>query len=209
MRNIKVVGLVAVAALAVTAIVGPSSAMAVSKTALCKVEQRPCPAGNTYPGGTHIHGAATNVKLLSMTVNVECASSVLLANQLNELEKPITAEITVFTFTGCIKEGGGNCEVKAVALGQLLFLNAIANFLGTVTQHNTSVLVKCGIVIHCVFGGLRVLHWPAPGESEKAGLGELEENEGVVESEKGICPTQATWDSHYVITLPTPIYISE
>jgi hypothetical protein len=213
MRYTKVIGLVAVAAIVAMAFVGASSAMANGETSWCKVRQIPCQAANLYPGGTHFKAEATNTELLTSLGVIVCGSSVLLGNLLNELANPLLGEITALTYANCTLNGNA-CEVKSPAVGHLLFLRT-AGYAGTATSHNTSTLVKCVAAgIHCVFGGLRVLTFTSTGggaeKEEKEGVPtEEEETKDKVTKESGaLCPATAEWDTRYVFSLPTPIYLS-
>lgn len=213
MKRIKVFGLVAIAALAAMALVGVSSATANGSTSWCKVRQIPCQPANLYPGGTHFNAEATNLKLLTSLGDIECEKSTLLGNLLNELANPLLAEITVLSYTNC-KLGANACEVKSPAVGHLLYLRT-AGYAGTATSHNTSTLVKCVAAgLHCVYGGLRVLSFTSTGggaeEGEEKGVpAEEEETKGETKKESGFfCPTTAFWDTEYIFSLPTPIYLS-
>src|SRR3954447_10253409 len=63
-RTIKLIGLAALAALSAMALVGASSAMAEGSTALCKVDQTPCAAGNLF-GPVHEESVGKAVLLSS------------------------------------------------------------------------------------------------------------------------------------------------
>jgi hypothetical protein len=211
----KIMGLAAIVATAGLALVGPPSATAsATTTAWCKVREIPCEAAHLYPGGTGFEAKARNPKLLSALGNVECAESTFTGNLLNERAKPLLAELTSLTFTNC-KIGTTNCELKSAALGHALYLRTLG-YGGTVTWHNTSVLLKCvATEIHCVFGGVRVFNFTSTGgnatekeeSSVKASQGETkDEVEG--EGEEEACAVPATWDTNYVYVTPTPIYLS-
>ena len=75
MRNIKILGLGLLAAMAAMAIMGAGTA---SATKLCSVNTSPCPAGNTYGKGTSIKTqlvAGTKSVMTSGFVTITCTES--------------------------------------------------------------------------------------------------------------------------------------
>jgi hypothetical protein len=215
MKFTKLVCVVAMAGSAAFMLIGASSAMATFETSLCKVREIPCQAAHLYPGGTTYEAKAQNPELLTALGNIECQESVLTGTLLNELAKPLLAELTSLTFNNC-KRGTEACELKKTALGHALFLRT-AGYGGTVTWDNTSVLLKCAANgIHCVFGGVRVFNFTSTGgnaeSEEKAGVkSEDTESKDEVkkEGESGfLCPATASWDTEYFYNEPVPIYMS-
>lgn len=203
----KMIYLIMIAAIGALALIGASNAMAEGSTSWCKKRETPCPEAQLYLGGQHFKAEATNVELLTSGFTVKCASAFTLGNLLNELANPLETEITALSFTNC-KSGAMTCEIKTVAFGKELFLRIAETYTATVTVHNTSWLVKCGALIHCVYGGLHTFTFYSTtggGEEEKA---PDEKEETAVETESMGCPATAKWDGDWIYSLPLPIYIS-
>src|SRR5512144_2251569 len=116
MKYIKMLGLAAVAAAALMAFVGASSA---SATVLCKTSVVGtggiCPTGWGYSG--EIHGVAEVPPVLTGTINIECEESTVQGNATEGTGSPTetpNGAITTLTFTG-----NCNCEVVVVKNGTL------------------------------------------------------------------------------------------
>jgi hypothetical protein len=203
-RLIKKLGFATVAAVAAMALTGVSSAMA-GNTALCVVHEEPCAAGNTYEG--HFEARATVARFLTDITNIACQQSRLLGFALG-LNNPQVTHLEQLTFTeDCLTEGGFPCVVESVELGLMLLLRIALN-LGSVRIHNTKILVSCpGAEIHCVFGGLPILH--ALGSPNGESLAEIHGNEVELEVAEGFfCPEEAKLDVLYKVFLPDPVAIT-
>lgn len=204
MRFLKMFGLTAMAAVAAMAFIGASSASATS-TVLCKVNQLVCPAGEAYTGA--VAALAVNPVLLTSTGNVECNHSVIEGNALG-LGSPLVGHITNIAFTGNCHIGVTPCEIETVKKGTLLLLKTGPNA-GVAESHNNEVLVNCGLVIHCTYGGL--FSTPALGYNDVTGeLATVHANQVAVGKIGGLlCPATALWDALYRINSPHKVYISE
>lgn len=204
MRLIKKLGFATVAAVATMALTGASSAMA-GNTALCVVHEEPCAAANTFEG--HFEARATVARFLTDITNIACQQSRLLGFALG-LNNPQVTHLEQLTFTeDCLTEGGFPCVVESVEFGLMLLLRIALN-LGSVRIHNTKVLVSCpGAEIHCVFGGLPLLH--ALGSPNGESLAEIHGNEVELEVAEGFfCPEEAKLDVLYKVFLPDPVAIT-
>ena len=148
-------GLATLAAVAGMALLGASSATA-GPTALCLQHEEPCAAENVFKG--HLEARATVARFLTDIANFSCKQSRLLGFALG-LGNPQVTHLESLTFTeDCLTEGGDPCVVETTELGLLLLLRTELN-LGNLQAHNTKILASCpGAAIHCVFGGLPVLH---------------------------------------------------
>lgn len=148
MRLIKTFGLAAIAAIAVSAFLGPSSAMASGSTALCTAHQETCSAGNLT---TSVHTIASNPLMHTSIVDVICDST-LLEGSLLALGSPQAMHVTSIAFTNCRRHSGSACTIQAVLLG-LAFILRTAKDLSTAYVTGGVVQVKCGIFINCSYGG--------------------------------------------------------
>lgn len=213
-RLIKMFGLAALAAVAAMAFMGASSASATS-TVLCKENVLNCPAAQQYTG--HIEGLAVNPKLTTSLGTVECEHSVILGDALGLSGLHETGGTHVWlpqvthikekkdiSFTGNCHVGATPCDIETQKTGLLLLLKTGVN-VGTLESHDNEVLVNCGIVIHCVYGGL--ISTNALGSTATT-LGEVHANTTVQALSGLLCPAQATWNALYKIVLPHVLYIA-
>jgi len=207
MNRTKVILLVAVAATALMATVGSSTAAA-TPTTLCKVEETIgelpiCAPVNQYPAGTMIHAhLEEKTKLMIPTPFgvAECEESTLTAITEQQTEMPLGAIVNEFTFGKC-----GEYEVRAVELGTLDIEIIDLPFWthnGTLTFTNTKVTVKKGEV-DCVYsvGHSGVLTGGAMATIDL--LGTLTRVGGNAK-----CPLgNANWNGSYTVTEPEPLWI--
>jgi hypothetical protein len=145
MKAIKTIGLVALAALTATALVGVTSAMA-ETTVLCSADESPCAEGNVI---THLHGTPVGkAKLLTSIGTVECEGLAL--GDVIEQGPPLILRGTS-TFSNC-ELGGSKCtateengpaETKALKEGHET---------GSVVGEGLVHLV-CGTSINCSYNG--------------------------------------------------------
>jgi hypothetical protein len=160
MRMLKSLALAAVAALAVMAFVGATSAMA-ENTQLCTVETSPCPSGNVV---THVHAtdplALLHAEGFGILIDLLCEA--LFLGTVLALGAP---QIThgEFTFSGPMGAGGPcvnmksngtteNCQsVKEVGtLGGLLSGLKEGTELGSAIGSEFEILTECA-GFHCIY----------------------------------------------------------
>jgi hypothetical protein len=203
-RPHKAIGLALACALTTMAFLGASSASA-GTTALCKKHENPCAAANIYTG--HIEAVAEGPQLLTNATTIQCKKALFLGFALG-LANPLTIHVEKFEFfDDCLTTEGNACEFKTLELGLALLLRTAAN-LGTLTLHDTKVLVSCPQeFIHCVYGGLPVFHME--GSPTKESLATILSNEVLWEhGESLFCPMESKLDATFKVTLPDPIVIS-
>ena len=114
MRNIKILGLGLLAAMAAMAIMGAGTA---SATKLCSVNTSPCPAGNTYGKGTAIKTqlvAGTKSVMTSGFVTISCTESSMSGKTTSEGGAgAVTGEIGSVTWKNCTS-GLGSCTASSL-----------------------------------------------------------------------------------------------
>ena len=120
MKPIKMFGFVALVALIAMAFVGASSAMAEGSTALCSVDQSPCPAGSTI---NHTHHELNSWRLVWLGV-ATCHSLFLGSMLTSGLGNPLVIHGTS-SYSSCEKgctvvEENGPSEIKVLRLGSEL-----------------------------------------------------------------------------------------
>jgi hypothetical protein len=198
-RLIKMIGFVAVAAVAM-AFIGAGSAMANGPTALCKVNEEPCAAGN-LTGHVHFESVGEPTLLTaSPKLEIKCLSSLALGDA-EALGNPTGITVSALTWTGCYLapfSGTHNCTVKTENLGLIDVLRTAAN-LGTATALSTEVRVTCGAVINCVFGGASTTGLTVEGALHNGSNshGNLSAPGISVPKVKGLCPSIAVWVAEY------------
>jgi hypothetical protein len=212
MKYLKMLGLAAIAALALTAF-GAGSASAA--THLCSTNTSPC-TGTIYGAGTALSGklkAGTNAVLTNSLDQVTCTSSSV-SGEITEATNGagnVTGKFTSVTFTGCTDQNGSNCTVETKNLPW----HAEGTTEGTKSNGNGKLDVKsngtgspeakvvCGGFLSCTFG------------TELATLGVTGGNPAFIKA-AGInlglisgffCPSSATWDAEYEVTAPKPLYV--
>jgi hypothetical protein len=195
-KQIKMFGLAALAALMAMALVGATSAMATGSTALCKADESPCAAGNIV---THVHEESIgHAKLLSSFATVEC-EALFLGDALNGgLSNPLVIHGT-FTYTclnGCTaEEQNSPAEIKVLRTG-----TELAEVTGEGLVH-----VECGL--DCVYNGVGLKGHGLGPLLVGSGNGRVVISGATVNKESGLfCPSTSKLD---ITTTPlTATYIS-
>jgi hypothetical protein len=217
-RLIKMLGLAAVAAIAATAFIGVSSAMAteLEEVVLCKLDVVNCPHTEHFASGTVLHAhlaAGTSAVLLSDVNDVTCTGSTTLG-QTNELRgtnahgNVLDGKITALAFSGCTS-GGFNCNVTAEHLNYLalVLLNASSEFHVVVEEEGTNgkpqAFVSCGGgFVKCKFATTAALFsvellstgGGAPLDIDLVILQELERITGA----EFLCGNTSVWHAKYL-----------
>jgi hypothetical protein len=211
MKYLKMLGLAAIAALALTAF-GAGSA---SATNLCSTNTNPC-TGTLYGAGTNLSAklkTGTTAVLTNSLDTVTCTESSISGSISSNTSsgKNTTGTISSVTFTGCTDQNGSNCTVEvkntpwhAEATTETSKSNGNGKL--DVKSHGTGhpeAKVVCGGFLSCTFG------------TELATLGITGGNPAAVKA-AGInlslisgffCPSSATWDAEYEVTAPKPLYV--
>lgn len=206
MKYVKMLGLAALAALALSALLGSGSA---SATVLCKTYVTPCPAGWDYPAGTEIHAsskAGTSVVLRDTSGNElnTCTSSTIKGKTTNtgSATETVVGNIESLTLTGCKN------TTTVLALGSFEIHYVGPKTKGVLTSSKAKVTdVIFGV--SCAYG---------TGSGTQIGVLESDETteaelsvEAVLTKEEGgfLCPGSAVWVAKYAITAPKPLYFKE
>lgn len=210
MKHLKILGLAVVAAMALAAFAGASTA---SATELCSTNTSPC-TGTKYGSGTTVHTVLKSSTVATLTnpiTNVTCTESTTHGTTTNAGGKgvAVTGKITTFTFGGCKTSGGTPCTVTSVNVGTGYNASIAATGGGngtlTVTSSNVGnpgAKVECGILINCTF------------TTASAALGVTGGNPAIAKANAipllragGFCPSEAKWDAEYEVLQPKPLFI--
>ena len=213
MKYVKMLGLAAVAAAALTAFVGASSA---SATVLCTTPGTGTPTGTTCPEGwaagpTHeIHAVnTTNATLTSnesFKPNIVCEVSTVKGHPENEgsATETVRGAIEVLTFEKC-----GESEVKVLNKGSLEIHWIEGTHNGTLTgtgQEITTVTPSIFGNIHCIYK-TNSTHLGVLNGGETASLTAASKPIPHLET-SSLCPSGPTWDATYSITTPDHLYVT-
>lgn len=201
MKNLKMLGLAVVAALALIAIVGAGSATA---TVLCKKNVTPC-EGEAY--GEKTAFKATVDKTLEfkfelgggMSYSYTCTGSTMEGEITNAgAEKQnVIINLETFTLTNC------SCPETAVLNVPSLAVEWTEGTMnGDVTTANLNVTFKC--MGHCRYGDGKI------GVLTGGAMGTIDLSGSLKKLEGGItCPASAKWIGSYTVTAPEPVYVAE
>lgn len=209
MKYLKIFGLTAVAAMALMAFLGASSA---SATVLCKVEVNTttgvCPANQAYPANTVIDGSLEESATLWVQEKEEtlldtCTTSTVKGKTTNEgsSTETVVAHVEELLWEGCTKE----TKTKVNGSLEIHWIPGTDN--GTLTGINQTVTVKT-IFGGCTYGtagtgtDLGTLKGGSMGTISVATYVPLIEAEP-----PAVCPSKAWWTAKYTITSPEPLYI--
>ncbi|HET7508990.1 MAG TPA: hypothetical protein VFJ65_01950 [Solirubrobacterales bacterium] len=201
MKYVKMLGLAAITAAALTAFVGAGTA---SATVLCKNNLNTNVCSERYSVGTKIEGKLVGVgKMDTSFKTIECNKG----SASGTLEKEGSATSTPF--------GGGvgtleecNCEVKIIKNGTLEIHWIEKSDNGTLTSSGAEATVSCNTIfgnVHCIYAS----------NNTHAGVlvgGNPATEEFAVNAPRlttsGLCAEQGTLTGKYEVTSPKPLYIA-
>jgi hypothetical protein len=218
MKYVKMLGLAAVAAAALMAFVGASTA---SATVLCKTNVvgtptgTTCPANQAYPAGTEIHMVSEgNVVLTtgSEITEITCRHSTMKGITRNEGSATETVKGSVeaknVTWEECSTPNGA-CTYSTIKGGTLEIHWIEGTHNGTLAFNGLEVTSSCASIfgnIHCIYElaeedlGTLTGGNPATVDVESAPINNV--------STSSLCPTGPKLDAKYKITTPEPLYVA-
>lgn len=208
MRNVKMLGLLAIAAMALTASIAVPSA---SADLLCKTQpvadsngNEKCPSGQTYPVGTVINASLTStLNLKSSMGTISCTSSTWSAKLTSEGSPLYTlpeAEVTGYTFGGC------NFPIEALRFGKMKFAYWGKGGQGYI-EHQGLELRMIYLGQPCTY---QIYKNSTPRTFAVTGgnPAQATENAGWARTSGTGCPNTLEVSGTYSITSPTPLYFS-
>lgn len=204
MKHFKVIGLAAVAAMALTAFLGAGSA---SATVLCKTQMTEgcAAAGWDYPIGTVIDAsleAETTLRLknTSGTTLVTCTASTVKGETTNtgSATETVDGNASVLTFEGC------DNPIHLVTPGSFEVHSIVGTDNGTVTANGVTVILTI-FGVSCVY----TTDGTHAGVATGGSMGTVDFNT-VLKKEVGgfLCPETIIWNGAYTVTSPEPLYVS-
>lgn len=201
MKFVKMLGLAAIAAVAVTAFAGATTA---SATVLCETKTEAC--GSPYNGPVKAGlQTGTLAELATSVGTVKCSTS----NSGGNVSSNGVGEITELTFKNCVI-GSTSCTVEVQGLpynASVVASSTLGDVNGTMTATAHSggakpgAHVTCGILINCTFSKSAVSLEALGGEPGKL-LAHTE-----LEREGGVCPSTSTWNATYVLSEPPTLFV--
>jgi hypothetical protein len=204
MKYVKILGLAAVAAMALMAFAGAGTA---SASTLCQTTVDSCPAAWDYPTGTAISASLTSA---SATLEVSgltedtCTTSAVAGTTSNTGSSSETVEgaIGTLTFTNCTN------TTKVLAKGNLEVHADGGHGAGILTGKGNRVTVVAFGFISCVANtgtgtNLGTIDEPANATSDA-----VVTVNATIPLEGAGCPANAQWTATYTVTSPTPLYVS-
>jgi hypothetical protein len=208
MEHLKILGLAAVAATALIALIGPSSAAASGSTALCKANETPCAAAKTVPAGTTVTGRLVfgTKAIISGSVNVECARSTI-SGPTGGTATPVVGTIVFLTFTECV----GCKKVTAEKLPYSATITHTGAGHGTLTIQShgsgspTIKLQECPFGLTC---GASTFDITLDIQNEFGGEPRIKAINEPLTMEGFGCGSVGTLNATYQITSPFPVFIS-
>ncbi len=204
MRLARTLGLAVVAALAAMALIGAGTA---SATTLCKANEDPCSAGNTYASGTNIKMELSSGSKFILSTNeeavLECSSSTIQANNTAASGSPLPMQITGLTLGLCF---GACTSFGPMALPWEASMEGTGGGKATLKVKKATIkLSNCFLGVSCTYAGENI-EAPVSGNPlqtafEKEPLAKVE---GSV-----ICPKEVTMSATYSATSPSPLFVSQ
>ena len=196
MKYLKILGLAAVAAMAVMAFVGAGTA---SATVVCKTTASPCGSQASELEATLTKGGTASLQAEGITLDT-CTEG--------KVKGSITSQGATVTASGPVSAANltwGNCtQTTTTNEGGTLEVHSISGTEnGTVTAKGFVVTVNT-IFGSCTYGfgttakDLGTLVGGAPATLAI---------EASVPRISGPCPATATWKANYTVTSPNPLYI--
>lgn len=209
MRNLKILGLAAVAAMALMAFFGASTASALTFCKTVPNANNECPAGWHYGIGTTVHetqkaGTTAVLETTAGEVLITCTTSTFKSHTTTTggLNQPVrgilTAEIWGSPTTPC------TVTVDTISLGEFE-VNATSGGNGTLVGSGTKVTANI-FGVSCVYGTGTgtTLGTMTGGEPATADVN------AVINKQEGgfLCPSTTKWTGTYVMTEPNPVWFA-
>jgi hypothetical protein len=217
MKCLKVLGFAAVAAVALTAFIGASSA---SATVLCKTtpaepNTNSCPSGWDYPSETTFTLTVDQtIHWIAGPIDDTCTSSTVKGktSTTGGATSTVNGNIETLTFTGC------TCPVTVLKPGSLEIHWISGTHNGTLTGKGSEWTVNCS-GISCSYGTSatgtdlgKVTSSATSISSATLDIGDPATGKGATLPKLGgsfLCPSTEEWTGSYWITEPVPLYVAE
>jgi hypothetical protein len=196
MKYVKILGLAAVAAMALMAFVGAGTA---SASVLCTSATSPCPSD--YAKGTEVVATSSHTQLTAGFGTVTCKKNEVAGKTKTTggASETVFGPVESLVFEEC------NGVVKVLKEGELE-VHATASGNGTLTSKGASVTVEL-VGVHCVYGTAAT--GTELGAVTGGATATVDINAKVLKQEGGfLCASTATWEGTYTVTSPKPLFVT-
>lgn len=207
MKYARLIGLAAVAALAMTMLAGVGSASA-AKTALCEsaADSPYCASEDRYAGGTALEASAGDATISTNVGSIECSGSSLEGETGASSGEPLPVEVAAWTLSDC-KLGGTTCTVTSEGSSYSASLSWTGSDDGTLAvgaggEGAPRWGIKCGWLVNCTFSFEPDLEASGGSPAALAAGAEPMSREG------GICPKTAAFSAGYAVSSPQPAHVA-
>jgi hypothetical protein len=203
MKHLKILGLAAVAAMAVMAFVGAGTA---SATVLCNNNASTTACSSKVAAGTEIKSELTGSAILETTGGTTLDTCT--GGGVNgKVESAGSSTTTVGGKNSSVTWSGCTVETKTLAPGSLEIHWISGTDNGTLTASGAEVTVNTGFFGACVYGtgtgkDLGTLVGGGPATLAISTTVTLTKNES------GLCPSETKWTANYKVTQPNPLYVA-
>jgi hypothetical protein len=206
MKNLKMLGLLAVAAAALMALLGASTA---SATVLCKNNLKTSSCSEPYAAETFLHGVLEKNAIFENAAGEtlgSCTQSTFQMRVETAGGSGATVSGPIPSFTWGIKGEGCNQTTETLRSGRLEIHHINNTDDGTVTAFNTEVTLLVFGGVDCIYGAGAGIHF---GTLTGGAPATLDVNAVLNEQEpkKFLCPDDIRLTGGYEITSPTPLYV--
>ena len=205
MKQLKILGLMVVAAAALTATVGATTASA-TDTALCEEKTTNvgglpvCEGGHLYPLNTTINAELETFILFQSSLgNIECAESTLRFWTEDDTEEPLGAVVENF-WIKCF-----GATITTLAKGTIDI-----NIIDTPEWTHNGTLTFTATKIEVEKWGLKCIYTFSHGGTLTGGAAATIDFKGTATKVGGeiFCPGQLTYTGFYKVTSPQPLWVS-
>ena len=202
MRYVKILGLAAITAAALMAVIGAGTA---SATVLCKNNLNTEKCSEIYPAGTKVEGKMIGKGTLDTSFkSIECGK----ASGSGEITNAGSSTTTATGGNGIPTFSECNCEVKVLktGTGEIHWIAGTDN--GTLTSNGAEATVNCSTIfgsVHCIY---------ASSNSHAGTLtgGNPAKEKVVLEIPRlptsGFCAEEAKLTAEFEVTSPKPLYVA-
>ena len=194
MKYVKMLGLAAVAAAALMALVGVGTA---SATTLTGVEGKVLAKGSTIHANFVSTKTQPKATLTTEFKNIECEESTVSGVTTNETGETVNGEVKSLTFSKC------NCEVKVLKTGTLSI-----NASSVLKSSGAEVTATCSTIfgsVHCIYATSNTELGSLKGGTT-ATL-EISSKDIPRLSTNGLCDPTANWDANYSVDNPDTLNV--
>lgn len=217
MKYLKLIGLAAVAAMALMAFIGAGSA---SATALCSTTPTTtgenigeCPSGWDYAAGTEIHAELEGnaiLETLGGTELAKCTVGTIQAHTTNTGSTTETVEAKITALTWGAVGAGCNKTVDTLKTGHLIIHTDVGDDHNGLVTATTSEVTVNTIFGSCIYGtgaerSIGTLTHSTATEPHAT----IDINTTVLKvGGNAACPTETRWTASYTVTSPKPLYVA-